>query len=347
MLPPVTHPAPDTPAHDSGRAVVAKESAALAALAQALDGPLAEPFDRAVEWVLACTGRVVVCGMGKSGQIGHKLASTLVSTGTPSVFLHPADGFHGDVGIVTARDLVIAISNSGSTREVVDLVPVMRNLGAKVIALTGGAQSPLARLADLALAWGDLREADPMALVPTVSAAVTLALGDALTVAVMERRGFGAGQYRLFHPSGAIGTKLTLRVIDLLRGPLTNPTVRAEAAFGEALSVVTRFTLGGVSVVDAAGRLVGLITDGDVRRTIQKAQGSVDALLARPVAELMTRNPARVAPEALALDALALMENHQPGRILVLPVVDDAGRAVGLLHLHTLVQAGLTTDRRE
>lgn len=331
------------PAHETGREVILKESAALAHLAEGLG----EAFDRAVDLVLACAGRVVLCGMGKSGQIGHKISSTLISTGTPSVFLHPADGFHGDVGLVTARDLVIAISNSGATREVLDLVPVMRNLGAKVIALTGSPASPLARLADLALTWGDLREADPMALVPTVSAAVTLALGDALTVAVMERRGFGAGQYRLFHPSGAIGNKLTLRVIDLLRGPLTNPVVRADATFGEALDVATRNTLGGVSVVDAAGRLVGLITDGDVRRTIQKSQGSVEALLGRPVSELMTKNPLSVGPEVLALDALALMENHRPRAIYLLPVADAEGRAVGLLHVHTLVQAGLPTDRRE
>src|SRR5688572_8197368 len=195
--PPMTRPA-----HETGREVIRREAEALKALAEGLG----EPFDRAVDLVLACTGRVVVCGMGKSGQIGHKIASTLVSTGTPAVFLHPAEGFHGDVGIVTSRDVVIAISNSGSTREVVDLVPVMKNLGAKVIALTCSSASALGRVSDLTLAWGDVKEADALGLVPTVSAAVTLALGDALTVALMERRGFGAGQYRLFHPSGAIGT---------------------------------------------------------------------------------------------------------------------------------------------
>lgn len=325
------------PAHETGSEVVRREAQALERLAAGLGAD----FDRAVEWLLACAGRVVVCGMGKSGQIGHKIASTLVSTGTPAVFLHPAEGFHGDVGIVTSRDVVVAISNSGSTREVVDLVPVMKNLGARVIALTGNAASPLGRAADLALVWGEMREADATGLVPTVSAALTLAMGDALTVALMERRGFGASQYRLFHPSGAIGAKLTLRVIDLLRGPHTNPTVPESATFQQALDAVTRSTLGGVSVVDADGRLVGLITDGDVRRTIQVAQGSVGALLSRPAREVMSQGPTSIGPEALALDALRRMEEHKPRPINLICVADAAGRAVGLLHVHTLVQAGL------
>jgi arabinose-5-phosphate isomerase len=329
------------PAHETGREVIRRERDALDSLAAGLGAE----FDQAVDLVVDCLGRVIVCGMGKSGQIGRKLASTLVSTGTPSVFLHPAEGFHGDVGIVTSRDLVIAISNSGTTREVVDLVPVMKNLGARVIAMTGSATSALGRAADLTLAWGEVREADSMGLVPTVTAALTLALGDALTVAVMERRGFGAGQYRLFHPSGAIGTKLTLRVIDLLRGPHTNPTVPLDATFQEALAAVTKGTLGGVSVVDAAGRLVGLITDGDVRRTIQRAGGTVEALLQRPAREVMTRTPTTARPEMLAFDALHVMERHQPGQLNLLPVVDAEGRAVGMIRLHDLVQAGLAAER--
>ncbi len=331
------------PAHVLGREVIRKEASALQALAESLGAS----FDQAVELLLGCTGRVVVTGMGKSGQLGHKLSSTLVSTGTPSAYLHPADGFHGDVGIVTSRDVVIAISNSGSTREVIELVPVIRNLGARVIALTASATSPLARLADLTLAWGVLQEADPMGLVPTVSGAVTLALGDALTVALMQRRGFGAGQYRLFHPSGAIGTKLTLRVIDLLRGPHTNPTVPSSATFGQALEAVTRAALGGVGVVDGAGRLVGLVTDGDVRRTIQGAEGSVGGLLARPVTAVMTRQPTCIRPDLLAFEALRLMDGHQPRPINLLPVVDGDGRAVGLLRMHDLVHAGLGAERAE
>lgn len=305
---------------------------------------LGAAFERAVELIVDCPGRVIFCGMGKSGQIGRKIASTMVSTGTPCSFLHPAEGFHGDVGIVTARDVVVAISNSGSTREVLDLVPTIRNLGARVIALTGDPDSALAREADVALTWGTVREADPTGLVPTVSAMLTLALGDALTIAAMEKRGFGPTDYRLFHPSGAIGTKLTLRVIDLLRGKHTNPVVEESAAFGAALAIVTRNTLGGVSVIDAEGRLCGILTDGDIRRQIQVAEGSVGELLERPVSECMTRTPTTTTPDTLALDALRIMEEHKPGKILVLPVISDDGRPLGLLHLHTLVQAGLTSE---
>lgn len=331
--------------HEIGREVVTAERDALSDLLGRMPA-LADRFDAAVELMLECPGRVVVCGMGKSGQLGRKIASTLVSTGTPSSFLHPAEGFHGDVGIVTSRDVVIAISNSGSTREVLDLVPVMKNLGAKVIAFTGVEESPLARTADVALCWGEIREADPTGLVPTVSAALTLALGDALTVALMERRGFTTAEYRLFHPSGAIGTKLTLRIVDLLRGEHTNPVVAVDATFQEALERVTGSTLGGTSVVDASGVLVGILTDGDVRRCIQNASGSVGDLLARPIGELMTRAPTTVESEALALDALRTMESHEPRPIYLLPVVDTDGRPVGMVHLHTLVQAGLTADRK-
>jgi arabinose-5-phosphate isomerase len=330
--------------HEIGREVVGRERDALAGLHDRMPH-LAAAFDEAVALVLECPGRVILCGMGKSGQVGRKIASTLISTGTPSSFLHPAEGFHGDVGIVTSRDVVIAVSNSGSTREVLDLVPVVRNLGAKVIAFTGPEAGPLAKAADVALCWGEFREADSTGLVPTVSAALTLALGDALTVAVMEQRGFGVGQYRLFHPSGAIGTKLTMRVVDLLRGPHTNPRVSRTATFREALEVVTGNTLGGVSVVDEGGRLVGIITDGDVRRTMQVASGSVADLLERPVSELMTPEPTSVRAEDLAIEALQLMEDHEPRPINLLPVIDADGRAVGMVHVHTLVQAGLTSDR--
>jgi arabinose-5-phosphate isomerase len=321
--------------------VLARERDAL----DAARSGLGEAFDHAVALLLACSGRVIVCGMGKSGHIARKIASTLVSTGTPSEFLHPADGFHGDVGMVSSRDVVIAISHSGTTREVLDLVPVLRSLGAKVIALTGSEHGPLAKACDVALCWGDVKEADAMGLVPTTSAVVALAFGDALTVAVMEARGFGEGQYRLFHPHGAIGAKLTVRVGDLLRGARTNPTVRETATFREALDVITRSLLGGVSVVDAEGRLVGIVTDGDVRRSIQVARGEIGDLLARPISQLMTSNPTRTQPDVLAFEALRQMEDHRPRPIYLLPVVDADGRAVGLLHVHTIVQAGLAPDR--
>jgi arabinose-5-phosphate isomerase len=321
-----------------GRDVVRREGEALLRLAESL-GP---EFDDAVERVLACPGRVVLCGIGKSGQIAQKVASTLVSTGTPAGFLHPVEGFHGDVGILTSRDVVIAISNSGTTREVLDLVGVVRTLGASVIAFTGSRTNPLARAADVAVSWGDVQEADPLALVPTVSSALALALGDALTVAVMVRRGFGAKDYALVHPSGAIGRRLTLRVVDLLRGDETNPRVPTTATFAEGITTITRHVLGGVSVVDEEGRLQGLVTDHDVRKAMEAARGTVPDLMARPIAEIMTRTPTAVGADALAFDALRLMETHAPRPVFLVPVVDAAGKAVGMINLHTLLQAGLS-----
>ncbi len=326
--------------------VVQQESEALAKLVSRMPA-LRASLEEAVSLLLGCEGRVILCGMGKSGHVGRKIASTMVSTGTPASFLHPAEGFHGDVGIVTSRDVVIAISNSGTTREVIELVPVMRNLGAKVIALTGVADSALGRAADVTLDWGEFREADDTGLVPTVSSILTLALGDALTVALMHVRGFGAGEYRLFHPRGAIGTKLTLRVMDLLRGDHTNPTIGKNATFREALDVVTRNTLGGVSIIDERRQLVGLLTDGDVRRALHVARGDVSTLLDRPISTLMTKDPTSVGHDTLAIDALKMMEGHKPRPIFLLPVVDDAGCVVGMLHVHSLVQAGLTSDRDE
>jgi arabinose-5-phosphate isomerase len=326
-----------------GREVVRREAEALASLADRI-GP---EFDHAADRILACAGRVILCGIGKSGQIAQKIASTLVSTGTPAGFLHPAEGFHGDVGIVTRNDVVVAVSNSGTTRELLALIPVIKGIGATVIALTGLATSPLAREAHVALCWGDIREADPLAVVPTVSSAMTLALGDALTVAVMTRRGFGAKDYALVHPSGAIGRKLTLRVVDLLRGEETNPRVRSDATFADAISRISKHHLGGVSVIDRGGRLVGLVTEYDVRRAMEKAKGTVQRLLAQPVSKVMTTKPTFVAPDALAFDALRTMESHRPRPIFLVPVVDATSAVVGMINLHSLMQAGLTTARSE
>lgn len=330
-----------TPHRDVGRDVIAREAAALSVLA----GRLGPEFDAAVEAILLCKGRVVVCGIGKSGLIARKIASTLVSTGTPATFLHPAEAHHGDIGIVTSADVVIAVSNSGATVEVMSIVPAVRAIGAKLVALTGPASSPLARAADVALCYGDVREADPTGVVPTVSGALTLALGDALTVAVMTGRGFGAKDYALVHPSGAIGRKMTLKVVDLLRGADTNPVVGSSAAFASIIDALTRQPIGGVSVVDDEGRLVGLLTDGDVRRAIAAARGSVQDLLASPASDFMTKRPNSISPETLAFDALRTMETHKPRPVYVLPVVEASGKVVGMIHMHALVQAGLTSGK--
>jgi arabinose-5-phosphate isomerase len=329
--------------HEVGREVVRREGEALLALADRL-GP---DFDAAVDRILTCPGRVILCGMGKSGQIAQKIASTMVSTGTPAGFLHPAEGFHGDVGIVTSRDVVIAVSHSGTTREVLELIPVITSLGARVVALTGSKSSPLARMADVALCWGEIREADPLGLAPTVSSALTLAIGDALTVAVMTRRGFGAKDYALVHPSGAIGRKLTLRVVDILRGESTNPRVLETGTFADALATITKHMLGAVTIVDPGGRLVGLVTDHDLRKVMGAATGTVADLAARPVAGFMTKKPTVTHPETLAFEALRAMEAHKPRPVVLFPVVDDTGRVVGMIHMHMLVQAGLTGGKDE
>jgi arabinose-5-phosphate isomerase len=322
-----------------GRDVVRREAEALASLAERL-GP---EFDEAVERILACPGRVILCGLGKSGHVAQKIASTLVSTGTPAGYLHPAEGFHGDVGIVTSRDVVVAVSNSGTTQELLALIPVIKGIGAAVVALTGPRTSPLARAADVAVCWGEAKEADSLGVVPTVSSALTLALGDALTVAVMTRRGFGAKDYALVHPSGAIGRKLTLRVVDLLRGDETNPRVGEASTFADAVTTLTKHHLGGVSVVDEHSRLAGLVTEADVRRAMESAHGTVRDLLARPVREVMTRSPTAVSAADLAFDALKTMESHRPRPVFLVPVVDAERRVVGMINLHSLMQAGLTS----
>jgi len=328
---------------DVGKDVIRREAEALTSLAARL-GP---EFDAAVEAILATKGRVVVCGVGKSGHIGRKLASTLASTGTPAVYLHAAEAFHGDVGVVAGDDLVIAISNSGTTAEVTGLLPTIRATGARIVALTGSTQSPLARASDVVVAFGEVREADPLGVVPTVSGALTLALCDALTVAVLVRRGFGPVEYARVHPSGAIGRKMTMKVGELLRGADTNPVVRANATFQTAIDALTKHALGGVSVTDEGGRLVGLLTDGDVRRTFAAANGLVKDLLTRPVADFMTKKPTSIGPDMLAFEALRTMEGHRPRPVDVLPIIDATGRAIGLIHMHTLVQAGLTSGKDE
>jgi arabinose-5-phosphate isomerase len=323
--------------------VLSLESAALTQLG----GQLGAEFCAACEMLLSCGGRVIVTGMGKSGHIAHKIAASLASTGTPAYFLHPAEGFHGDLGVLHRGDTLLALSFSGETAEIVELLPVIKSLGIPVIAMTARADSTLARMADAALLLGEVQEADPHNLVPTTSTTLALALGDALTVALMEARGFTPADFAVLHPKGMLGKRLTLLVRDLLRGAETNPVVSESASFAEALSVITRFKLGGTSVVDTDGALVGIVTDGDVRRINERFAsegGSVAAMMATPVRGLMIREPSSVHVDTLASQALSEMENHKPRPIFILPVyeLDDAQRRipVGMLHLHALVQAG-------
>ena len=330
----------------TGRRVLAAEAEALAGLSQRVDSS----FARACELMLACKGRVIVTGMGKSGHVAQKIAASLTSTGTAAHFLHPAEGFHGDLGVVHRDDLLLALSHSGETGEIVNLLPPVKHLGVPLVAVTAHAGSTLAKQADVVLLLGEAKEADVHNLVPTTSTTLSLALGDALTIALMEAKKFTPEDFAVFHPSGMLGKRLTLEVGDLLHGEESNPVIEMDAPFSAALEVTTRFELGGTSVIDSSGKRAGIITDGDARRIwarFGQQGGSVAEALATPVSKLMTADPSYIRNETLASEALKTMENHKPRPIFLLPVVDELIRPVGMLHLHTLVQAGFKTGQRE
>ena len=274
-----------------------------------------EHFKAAVEMIMACHGRVVITGMGKSGIIGRKMAATLASTGTPSFYLHPAEGIHGDLGMVTENDVVIALSNSGETGEVLHILPSLRRIGAN----------------------GVSREACPLGLAPTSSTTAALAYGDALALALLSEHKFTASQFAVFHPGGSLGRKLLLTVADIMHSGDENPLVKADLSVQEALFVITDKGLGAVSVVDNDNKMLGVLTDGDIRRGLSKG---VD-FLKRPVTELMTANPKTITKEKLAAAALHLMESNHPKPITVLPVVDAENHVIGLLHMTDLVRQGV------
>jgi arabinose-5-phosphate isomerase len=312
--------------------VIRVEAEALMALADSLDGE----FTRGVELILSSQGRVVVTGMGKSGIICQKIASTLASTGTPAFFLHPAEGIHGDLGMIMRGDVVIAVSNSGETDEVVRILPVIKRLGAKLIAMSGNRVSTLARTADVFLDIAVKEEACPLGLAPTASTTATLAMGDALAVALLVERGFKAEDFALFHPGGALGKKLLLRVEDLMHTEDAIPLVSEVALMREALFVITSRGLGIAGVVDSGGALTGVITDGDLRRSLERG---VD-ILNTTAGELMTRNPKRITSAELAAKALQLMEEYSITSLFVFSDGDQE-KPVGIIHLHDLLRAGL------
>ena len=294
-------------------------------------------FEAAIQLILDCKGRAIITGMGKSGLVGRKIAATLASTGTTSFFVHPAEGIHGDLGMITANDVVIAISNSGETGEVLNILPSLRRIGAHLIAMVGNTSSTLAKNADVVLNVGVAKEACPLGLAPTSSTTAVLAFGDALALALLEKHHFTASQFAIFHPGGSLGRKLLLTVGNIMHGGEDNPVVHGDTTVQEALFVITDKGLGAVSVVDEQGKLQGLLTDGDIRRGLRKG---VD-FLNRPVTELMTRTPKTITADKLAAQGLHVMESHQPKPITVLPVVDAEGRAVGLLHMTDLVRQGV------
>lgn len=310
------------------RAVLAAEAAGLRALGASLDGCFAEAVDR----LAACTGRVVVSGMGKSGHVGRKVASTLASTGTPALFVHPGEASHGDLGMIVPGDAVLALSNSGETAELADLVAHARRFGLPLVAVTRQPDSALARAADVLLLLPTAAEACPMGLAPTTSTTMQLALGDALAVALLTRRGFTATDFSQFHPGGKLGAQLR-RVSDLMHAGNAMPLAEAGLPMGEALLVMTGKGFGCLGAVDGAGRLAGVLTDGDLRRAMGPD------LLNRRVQDVMNPTPRTIGPDALAADALRLMGGPRP--VTSLFVLDGDGRPLGLLHVHDLLRAGV------
>jgi arabinose-5-phosphate isomerase len=296
---------------------------------------LGDAFVAAVTAILASTGRVVVTGMGKSGHVGGKIASTLASTGTPAFFMHPGEASHGDLGMIAAGDVVIAISNSGESDEILRILPLIKRRGAKVIAVTGRPQSTLAREADVHLDAAVEKEACPMNLAPTASTTATLALGDALAVALLQARGFGSDDYALHHPGGTLGRKLLLHVADVMHTGGKLPRVGVDATLREAIIEMSRKNLGMTAIVDGDGRVAGLFTDGDLRRTLEKHED----IRGLRIVEVMTRNPRTIAPTRLAAEAAQVMQaHHVSGRLLV---VDESGLLVGALHVDDLLRAGV------
>lgn len=298
----------------------------------ALSSRLTPDFARAVQLVLECSGRVVVSGIGKSGHIGRKVAATLASTGTPAFFVHPAEASHGDLGMVTRDDVLIAFSNSGETSELLSIVPIVKRIGAKLISVTGNAESNLAQLADAHLDARVEKEACPLNLAPTASTTAALALGDALAVAVLDARGFGEEDFARSHPGGALGRKLLTHVRDVMRTGNAVPEVRESTPLAQALMEITRKGMAMTAIVDADGRAIGVFTDGDLRRLLETPRDWKTV----PIGEVMHANPFTVGPDQLAVEAVQVMEANRINQLLV---VDADHRLVGALHIHDLTRA--------
>src|SRR4249919_796448 len=313
----------------SGRRVIAIEAQGLEAVAGRLDGA----FSDACRRMLDCKGRVVCTGMGKSGHVARKIAATLASTGTPSFYVHPGEAGHGDLGMITDADIVLALSYSGESDELLMLLPVLKRQGNLLIAMTGRPDSSLAREADVHLDASVPAEACPLALAPTASTTAALALGDALAVALLEARGFTAEDFARSHPAGSLGRRLLLHIRDVMHSGVEVPKVRETATLSETLVEMSRKRLGMSAIVDADDRLLGLYTDGDLRRTLDDARIDVRAT---PIASVMTRDPKVIDADALAVEAAQLMEAH---KINALIVVDKERRVVGALNIHDLLRA--------
>lgn len=297
-----------------------------------------DEFVRTIKDILNCKGRIIVTGMGKSGHVGKKIAASLASTGTPSFFMHPAEAFHGDLGMVTSQDMVLAISNSGESSEVVNILPIIKRIGAKIIAMTAKRESTLGKNADYFINIKVPKEACPLGLAPTASTTATLAMGDAMTIALLSSRNFTAQDFAVFHPGGALGRRLLLTVENVMHAGEDNPVIAQNKTVKEALFLMTAKGLGATAVVDEEGTFIGLVTDGDIRRTLAKGAEFLEV----PVKEIMTVHPITITKDKMAAEALHIMDEHQPKPITVLPVVDETGKIpVGIVHLTDLLRQGV------
>ncbi|MCK5639155.1 MAG: KpsF/GutQ family sugar-phosphate isomerase [Gammaproteobacteria bacterium] len=314
-----------------GKAVLETEAHAISDLLERID----ERFAEACRHMLACEGRIVVTGMGKSGHIGDKIAATLASTGTPAFFVHPGEASHGDLGMITAKDVVLALSNSGETGEILTILPIIKRLGIPLITLTGVTTSSMARAATVNLDVSVAKEACPLGLAPTASTTAALAMGDALAVALLESRGFTEEDFARSHPAGSLGRRLLLRIEDLMHSGDALPKVSEQASVSEALLKMTEKGLGMTTVIDEQGRLAGIFTDGDLRRLLDHGEVDIQKL---NIAQVMHQNCFTITPDLLAAEALRLMDEH---RINALPVVDNSGQLCGALNMHDLLRAGV------
>lgn len=316
---------------DEAKRVLRVEADAVLRMAERLGGE----FERAAEILNQCRGRVIVTGMGKSGLVGKKIAATLASTGTPAFFLHPAEACHGDLGTVTGEDVILAISNSGETEEIIGLIPYLKRFDVKLISMTGKGVSTLSRASDVTLDIGVREEACPMGIVPTASTTAALAMGDALAVVLLTMKGFREEDFAAFHPKGSLGKKLLIRVSDLMHSGEGVPMVRPETPMTETVIEMSSKRLGVTTVVDEGGRLKGVITDGDLRRGIEKWSNKFFEMKAE---EVMIKDPKTIQADALAAKALAVMERHS---ITSLVVPDGDGRLMGIIHLHDILRQGI------
>jgi arabinose-5-phosphate isomerase len=323
-------PMPDTGYAASAVRTIRLERDAVAAL----EGRIGAPFERACEVILAARGRIIVTGMGKSGHIARKIAATLASTGTPAHFVHPAEASHGDMGMITAEDVVIALSNSGTSQEIITLLPLLKRLGLKLISMTGNDDSTLARASDAHLNTGVAQEACPLDLAPTSSTTTALVMGDALAIALLEARGFTAEDFAFSHPGGALGRKLLMLVQDVMHSGPQVPVVTPDTLLSDALLEMSGKGLGMTTVLSEQGELLGVFTDGDLRRALDQR---ID-ITSTPISRLMTRHAKSVVPGMLAAEALRIMEENSISSLVVL---DDSGRLAGIVHLMALLRAGI------